>query len=217
MSDTVSNTDVLPPPPMPGAADTLDEVLVGLPAPPRVRAGVLGALLVAISFTAVFLAWQLWDDVQFAFASAVPMELGDGRTAEVKHLKPNRMVRVRAAPQMAGAVRYHRLFIPGEHVVFPVAGRTGEPLYIQVDGASVTSGEFTGRLIPFGGAGGRYARVGNFLARELGAPVTGGTYLIVDGVTPRSFWWAPLLVSFLLALAVSDLLLLYRLLRPIER
>lgn len=217
MSDAITDTEALPAPPPPGAADALDEALAGLPAPPRVRTRVLGGLLTAISVTSVFLAWQLRDDVKYAFASSTPVELGDGRTADVAHLGPNRLVRVRAAPQMAGAVQYSRLLYPGEYTVFPIAGRTGEPLYVQVDGTAPTAGGFTGRLIQFGGAGGRYRRVGSFLSRELNAPVSNSTYLIVDGATPRSVWWAPLLASFLLALAVSDMLLLYRLLRPLDR
>jgi hypothetical protein len=118
---------------------------------------------------------------------------------------------------MAGAVRYSRPFYPGEHVVFPIAGRSGDAVYVQVDGAAVQPGEFTGRLIQFSGAGGRYARVGSFLQRELNAPVSGATYLLVNGAMPRSAMWAPLLAAFLLALALTDLGLLVRLLRPIDR
>jgi hypothetical protein len=155
--------------------------------------------------------------VCFAFSSDTPIELGDGRTVDVSQLAPNRMVHLRAAPEMAGAVRYSRPLFPGEHVVFPIAGRVGEPLFVQVDGAQVTPGEFTGRIIPFSGAGGRYARVGRFLSSELGENVHGGTYLVVDGVSPRNVMWAVGLVAFLLALAVTDLLFLGRLVRPAEK
>lgn len=216
MSDAITDTDALPPPPAPGTADVIDEALVGLPAPPRVRTRVLGLLLTAISAVSLFLAWQLRDDVRYAFSSSTPVELGDGRTTDVGHLGPNRLVRLTAAPQMAGAVHYTRPLYPGEHTVFPVAGRTGEPIYVQVDGTAVIPGEFTGRLIPFAGAGGRYARVGQFLHRSLNAPVSGNTWLVVHGATPRTLWWAPALASFLLALAVSDILLLVRLFRPIK-
>lgn len=216
MPNAITQFDVVPPPPAPGTQDAIDDALVGLPAPPRVRTRVLGALLTAISAASIFLAFQLRDDVRFAFASSTPVELGDGRSAEVSHIGPNRVVTLRAAPQMAGAVRYSRPFYPGEHVVFPIAGRTGESIYVQVDGATVQPGEFTGRLIQFAGAGGRYARVGSFLQRELNAPVSGGTYLLVNGATPRSSTWAPLLAAFLLALALTDLGLLVRLLRPID-
>lgn len=216
MTNAITHSDVIPSPPAPGTADLIDDALVGLPAPPRARARVLGGLLTAVSVASIFLAWQLRDDVTYAFASNTPVQLGDGRTAEVASLGPNRVVTVHATPQMGGAVRYSRPFYPGQYVVFPVAGRSGEPLYVQVDGASASPGEFTGRLIQFSGAGGRYARVGRYLNHEFNAPVTGASYLIVGGAMPRSSMWAPLLASFLLALAVSDLLLLYRLLRPVK-
>lgn len=216
MPNVMTDTNAIPPPPAPGTAEAIDEALVGLPAPPRARTRVLGVLLSAISIVSLVLAWKLGDDVRYAFSPNTPVELGDGRTLPVEGLMRNRLVHLRAAPQMAGAVRYTRPLYPGEHTVFPVAGRVGEPLYIQVDGAPAP-GEFTGRLIPFDGAGGRYARVGRFLRNEMGAPVQGSTWLLVSGVTPRSLWWAPLLVSFLLALAVTDILLLVKLFRPIQR
>jgi hypothetical protein len=217
MADVITRVDELPAPPAPGLDDAVDDALVGLPAPPRARVRVLGALLVAVSVAASFLAWQLRDDVQFAFSSASPIELGDGRTVDVSQLAPNRMVHIHAAPEMAGAVRYTRPLFPGEHVVFPIAGRVAAPLFIQVDGTQVSPGDFVGRIIPFNGAGGRYARVGRFLSDDLGENVHANTYLIVDGVAPRNMMWAVGLMAFLLALAVTDLLFLARLLRPSER
>ncbi len=214
---TANPEDILPPPPpAPDLGDAIDEALVGLPAPPRTRVRVLGALLGAISIASAGLAWQLRDDVRFAFTAPHAVELGDARTADLTGLAPNQLVHLRASPEMAGAVRYVRPLYPGEHLVFPVAGRATAPLYIQVDGTTVAPGDFTGRLIPFSGAGGRYARVGSYLQHNLGASVTANSYVIVTNVTPRSLWWAPALAAFLLALALSDLLFLGRLLRPAD-
>jgi hypothetical protein len=117
---------------------------------------------------------------------------------------------------MADAVTYSRLLWPGEHLVFPVAGRDGTPIYVQVsqDGAqAMARGEFQGRLTRFGGAGGRYAGVGEYLRATHHAPVTADTWLLVDGATPRRHLWAPLLATLLLAIALSDLGLLRRLFR----
>jgi hypothetical protein len=216
MQHAVTDAGAIPAPPAPGAGDLIDEALAGLPAPPRARVRVLGALLTAVSVASVALAWQLRDDVRYAFAPAEVVELGDGRTADLAGLHANRVVHLHASPQMGGAVRYSRPFYPGEYIVFPVAGRVGEPLYLQMDAGDGSPGEFTGRLVPFAGAGGRYARVGRFLRDDLGAPVNGSTWLVVSGAMPHGSWWAPVLASFLLALALSDLVLLARLVRPIE-
>jgi hypothetical protein len=181
----------------------------------------LGVLLTGISVASLFLAFQLRDDVRYAMASATPTLLGEGRTADLGSgsVAPNQYVTVRATASTAGAVTYARVLWPGEQVVFPVAGRDGEPLYVQVpnDGTSLSRGEFTGRLVPFGAAGGRYAGVGRYLQGSLGAPVTGSTWLLVDGASPRGNLWAPVLASLLVALAVGDLGLLFRLFRGARR
>ncbi len=215
-STTATHLDDLPAPPRPGEADAFDEVLAGLPAPPRARRRVLGVLLTAIPVAALFLAGQFRDDARYAMAPSVALDLGDGRSADLASVGPDRLVTVRATPSMAGAVTYSRLLWPGEHLVFPVAAREGAPLYVQVseDGArAMARGEFTGRLTQFGSSGGRYAGVGAYLRGTLGAPVQGTTWLLVDGATPRRNVWAPVLASLLLAMALSDLALLRRLFR----
>lgn len=218
MSNTALTDDQdIPAPPAPGTEDMIDEALVGLPAPPRARRRVLSALLTGVSVASLALAWQLRDDVQYAMAPSVAADLGDGRVADPGSVGSNRYVSVHATPSMAGAVVYSRPLAPGEQLVFPVAGRdAASPWYIQVDrhGGPASRGEYTGRLIPFHGGGGRYARVGRYLHDDLGAPVEGSTWLLVDGTTPRSTLWAPVVASLLVALALSDMALLVRLLRP---
>jgi len=209
-------------PPAPDAGDVVDEMLVGLDAPPRTRRRVLSVLLAGIAVVSLALAWQFKDDAVYAMGGGAPASLGDGRVVSSAELSAhnNRYVTLRASPSMAGAVTYSRWIFPGEHLVFPVAGREGEAVYVQVsqEGAeAMARGEFQGRLVPFEGAGGRYAPVGHFLRARLGAPVQGTTWLLVDGASPRAMRWAPLVASLLLALALSDLGLLARLLRPAPR
>ncbi len=214
--------DDVPAPPLPDAGDVVDEMLVGLDAPPRARRRVLSVLLGGIAVVSLALGWQFKDDAVYAMRGGSPHSLGDGRVVSSAELAAhaNGYVTLQASPSMAGAVTYSRWIFPGEHLVFPVAGREGEAVYVQVsqDGAAALSrGEFQGRLIPFEGAGGRYAPVGNYLRTRLGAPVQGATWLLVDGATPQAMRWAPLVASLLLALALSDLGLLLRLLRPAPR
>jgi hypothetical protein len=215
--NTATTVDDIPAPPAPGHVDALDEVLVGLPAPPRARRRVLAVLLSVIPVAALFLASQMIDDVRYAMAPTSATSLGDGRTADPASVGLNQYVTLRASPSMAEAVTYSRPLWPGEHLVFPVAGRDGAPIYVQVsqDGAQAMSrGEFRGRLTRFGGGGGRYAGVGRYLRGTLRAPVHADTWLLVDGATPRRNLWAPLLATLLLAIALSDLGLLRGLLRP---
>lgn len=218
MSNSATSLHDIPAPPAPGTEELIDEVLVGLPAPPRARRRVLSALLSGIAVASLFLAWQLKDDALYALSPSTPAALGDGRNATPGAIGLNRLVSLQAAPSISGAVQYSRWLFPGEHVVFPVAGREGAaPLYVQVSRESADAmarGEFQGRLIRFGGAGGRYAGVGRFLHDRMGVGVGRDTWLVVDGASPRSMLWAPALMTLLLALALSDLTLLARLIRP---
>jgi hypothetical protein len=220
MSNTIAHPNDLPAPPPPGTADVVDEMMADLPAPPRARRRVLSVLLSAVSAMSLFLAFQFRDDVSYAMASSQPVDLGEGVTAQPALAGSNHLVTLRATPSMAGAVNYSRWIFPGQHLVFPVAGRDGgEAVYVQVsqDQGGVEAmrrGEFQGRLIPFRAAGGRYAGVGSYVRGHLDGRVSGNTWLLVDGATPRSVMWAPLLVTFLAALALSNLALLGRLLRP---
>lgn len=217
MSNATAATHDIPAPPPPGTADVVDEMLTGLDAPPQARRRVLTGLLSAISVASLFLAVQFKDDLQYAMASAAPTDLGEGISASPTAADGNHFVTLRARPSMAGAVAYSRVLLPGQHMVFPVAGREGQaPLYVQVSDdhrEALTRGEFQGRLIPFNAAGGRYARVGSFVREKFDRRVSGATWLLVDGATPRSVMWAPFVVTLLLALALSDVLLMVRLLR----
>lgn len=222
MTKATALYDDIPAPPPLGLDDAVDEMLVGLDAPPRARRRVLAALLGGIAVVALALAGQFKDDAVYALRGGPARSLGDGRVVSSAELAAhgNGYVTLRATPSVAGAVTYSRWLFPGEHLVFPVAGREGEAVYVQVsqDGAAAMArGEFQGRLIPFDGAGGRYAPVARYLRGQLRAPVAGSTWLLVDGATPQALRWAPLVASLLLALAVSDLALLVRLLRPSRR
>jgi hypothetical protein len=214
MSTTLTHPSAQPPPPAPDPE--LDRELAALPAPPQTRVRVLGALLGAISLVSVALAFQLRDDVRFAFSPATPVVLGDATTATISSALANRTVTVRVTPQMAGAVRYTRPLTASDYLVFPVAGRAGEALYVQVDGSAVHAGEVTGRLVPFWGAGGRYRRVAQFLRDEMNGRVTPNTMLLVSNAKPAQYVWAPVLASFLMALALFDLVLIVRLFKRID-
>jgi hypothetical protein len=177
-------------------------------------------LLSAISVVSLALATQFVDDVRYAMSPATPFDLGAGISASPEAVGANRWVILRGSASMAGAVTYSRPLAPGQHLVFPVAGRdTTTPFYVQVsqDNAdALTRGEFQGRLIPFDAAGGRYARVGHFLHDNFNRAVNNQTWLLVDGATPRASMWAPFVVTLLVALALSNALLLTRLLRRVE-
>lgn len=126
MSNATAATHDIPAPPPPGTADVVDEMLTGLDAPPQARRRVLTILLSAISVASLLLAVQFKDDLRYAMASASATDLGEGITATPTAADANHLVTLRARPSMAGAVTYSRVLLPGQHMVFPVAGREGQ-------------------------------------------------------------------------------------------
>lgn len=140
MTKATALYDDIPAPPPLGVDDAVDEMLVGLDAPPRARRRVLAVLLGGIAVVSLALAAQFTDDAVYALRGGSARSLGDGRVVSSAELAAhgNGYVTLRATPSMAGAVTYSRWLFPGEHLVFPIAGREGEAVYVQVsqDGAA---------------------------------------------------------------------------------
>lgn len=198
--------------------DAIDDVLVGLPAPPRARVRVLAVLLACMAVVSLALAARFRDDLAYAFTGQEALVAGDARTAELRPDLRNHFVEVAGvAPSMAGAVRYTRPLDAETRVVYPVAGRDGAMLFVDAPERDGLTGTFHGRLIRFEDAGGRYARIGRYLAGVMRQPVDGRTYLLVAHRTPDSYLWELVPFVLMLALALTDLTLLARLVPALRR
>jgi hypothetical protein len=201
--------------------DELDPELAALPAPPRARRLWAMVLMAAVVALALSLMSSLRSDMAYALRPNRAELLGDAVRLPNAGLPSNAYVIVRGTPMLAGMVRFDAGLFGSEYVVFPLAGQRN--VFVQVpaeslrDPRSAASTEFAGRMITFSELGGRFRVVREFLARRMGMPVTGETYLVVADDLPRSHIWALLFGAFCAAVIVLNAWLFSRWFSPIRR
>lgn len=176
-------------------------------------------LMAAVVGLSLGLANSVRPDVSYALQADKATLLGDVAQVDAEHLVSNHYVRVRGTPMLSGMVRFKSGLFGTEQVVFPLAGQRN--LFVQVESATLADArtasrtEFAGRLITFGELGGRFRVVREFLARDLGMPVTGETYLLVADDPPATHAWSIAFAAFCLALVTLNAWLFSRWFRPI--
>jgi hypothetical protein len=210
-----------PTPPHPaGAQDAVDPELLALPAPPRGRRTLSMALLCAVAIGAAALVLHLRADVAYSFASDKVSELGEATHAKLGELVPNSYVRVHGTPMLSRMVRFER-GLGDDYAIFPLAGQ--HQIYVQVplaalsDPARAAQAEWSGRLLTFGQLGGRLRAVRQYLAAELGMPVTAESYVVLAEEPPSAYGWSIALCALGLAIMGVSLTLLVRWFRGIRQ
>ena len=196
------------------AATGVDPELLALPAPPRGRRALSMALLCAVAVAAAALVAHLRTDVAYSFAPSRVIELGDVTRTQLAALVPNTYVSVRGTPMLSRMVKFERGVFGEGYAIFPFAGQN--QIYVQVplsalqDPARVAHGEFSGRLQTFGQLGGRLRAVRQFLAAEMGAPVTAESFVVLAEEPPASYGWAIALAAVGLAIMGLSVVMLVR-------
>jgi hypothetical protein len=193
----------------------VDPELLELPAPPRARRSATLVLMALVVVGAMALVLSLRHDLAYFFAPSTTVDLGDVTHVDPAALESNSYVRIAGTPMMSRAVRYRRVLMGGEYVVFPLAGQ--RTVYVQVEDADelVARNEFSGRLVTFSQLGGRIGAVEGYLAGDMGLPVSGESFLILADEAPGSYAWALLLAAMALLFVIVDVFLFFRWFRPI--
>jgi hypothetical protein len=208
------------PPHMEGLHDGVDPELLALPAPPRGRRTLSMALLCAVAIGAAALVLHLRADVAYSFASSTVSDLGEATHAKLAELVPNSYVRVSGTPMLSRMVRFERGLFGDGYAIFPLAGQ--HQIYVQVplaalrDPARVAQGEWSGRLLTFGQLGGRLRAVRQYLASEMGMPVTAESYVVLAEEAPAAYGWSIALCALGLAIMGVSVTLLARWFRGIR-
>jgi hypothetical protein len=114
-------------------------------------------------------------------------------------------------------VRYRRLLSGETFVVFPLAGQRTVFVHMPESEMSAPRASYSGRLVTFGEMGGRLDGVRGFFARELGAPVTTESYVLLVDESPRTAWWALGLSLLCVLFVLVDVWLLVRWFRPLPQ
>ena len=202
------------------AADGVDPELLALPAPARGRRFATMALMALSMVVALAMLASLRRDLAYFFHGDSAVELGEAVALDPADLESNRFVTLEGTPMASGTVAYGHVLGSSRYQAFPLAGQRN--VYVQVpvesDDAARTSSrrEFSGRLVTFAEAGGRFGTVRRFLERKMGMPVSGESYLLLADESPSSYAGSLALVALAGLAILVNLLLFLRLFRPIR-
>jgi hypothetical protein len=213
VNDTSLKEPVHPAPPT--ASDEVDPELLALPAPPpgqRVATLAVMALAVAVASA---IPSALRHDIAYFFASSAVSQVGDAARLEPATLSSNSFVEVSGTPMASRVVRYRRLLSGETFVVFPLAGQRTVFVHMPESEMGRPRPSYAGRLVTFGEMGGRLDGVRGFFARELEAPVTEESFVLLVDESPPTAWWALALTLLCVVFVGVDLWLLVRWFRPL--
>ncbi|MBW2263823.1 MAG: hypothetical protein JRG91_17820, partial [Deltaproteobacteria bacterium] len=204
------------------------EMLAALPTPPRrrTRNPWLMSIVVVLS---ILILWWFRFEVTYFFSSSEPENLGSAVDLDPADLSSNAYVTVEAWPNPTRAVKFQRRFRKAVYRVVPAVGQ--KRLFLQTerklegDGegeeepssdVSQLEGRYTGRLISFGDLESTfltrsgYKSVRLFFREKLFVEITDDCFLLIDGVTPRSYWGYLLLALIVAGFGLANAVLLVR-------
>jgi hypothetical protein len=208
----------VPPGRAPGAPiDEVDPELLALPAPPAGRRLATMAVMALAVVVALGLSTMLRHDVAYFFASSTVVDAGEAATLAPATLSSNSYVQVSGTPMASQVVRYRRLLSGETFVVFPLAGQRTVYVHMPESEMATPSTTYSGRLVTFAEMGGRLDGVRSFFAQQMGAPVTGESFVLLVGESPPTAWWALGLTLLCVLFVVLDVWLLVRWFRPLPR
>ncbi len=204
------------------ATGPADPELLSLPRPPRLERTISLMLMGVTAFLALTMTVALAGDVRFAFASAVPDDVG-----EMMHFTPdasmqNRFVRGTGMLSAASAIRYDRPMERDSFRLAPIAGNDNIWVEMRIpEGISaaqfVPPATFVGRLLPMHSAAFRYRGLGRSVHEVTGAAVPENAWVLVDGATPTSSRWTVALATLFAIFAAYNLVTIVRIVRPVRK
>jgi hypothetical protein len=196
-------TDALP---RPGAFEP-DPELLALPAPPKRERALTVALMATTALAAVVVAWTLRGEASYALASGEPRDVGDLALFAAGAPHENSYVRGVGNLASTGAIKYGRAAEGDSFRLAPIAGN--ERIWVEIrvpegfEGPRfIPPSSFAGRLVPFDRSGLRHASLASAVEEQTGSKVPEGSWILVDGTSPRASRWALALATLFLGFAV---------------
>jgi hypothetical protein len=184
-----------------------DPELLALPAPPKRERALTVALMATTAVAALLVAWTLRGEATYALASGEPMDVGDLALFSPGQPHENRYVRGVGNLASTGAIRYGRAAEGDSFRLAPIAGN--EKIWVEIrvpegfEGPRfIPPSTFAGRLVPFERSGLRHASLASAAEERTGAQVPEGSWILVDGTSPRASRWALALAALFLGFAV---------------
>jgi len=182
----------------------------------RFRRGPAMSVLVTV-LSLVMMYWFHLDFLYF-FRIGEPQFLGEASELDFSRLKSNSYVRMEGYPWEANTISFEQgvrwsAFDRNRYAFFPLLGQ--KRLFVQYrlpekpEKESELPGEFTGRLIRAEDTDRSYKRVQMYMTEQRGMPALKGVWILIDGETPASKWWALLLELLFLSFIIVNVRLLY--------
>jgi hypothetical protein len=209
------------PPAGPGDAAGIDPELLALPAPPKRERTAAVVLMLITAIAAAVMAYAVLGEARYALTSGRPIDVGDLATLRPTADLANRYVRTTALLGTGGAVRYGRAAESDSFRLAPVAGNPDIWVEIRVpegfEGPRfVPPTTFAGRLVPLKDAGIRHRGLTDSVREQTQATLPPGTWLFIDGTSPRSSRWALALAILFLGFAAWNAVGVARVLRRVK-
>lgn len=198
-----------------------DPELLELPDPPKRQRTLTVAVLLLTAVLSLLMMIALRRDATYAFASSVPVELGELRDAPLDRVSAGTLVRAQGMLGAALAIRYERPLTEGSFRLMPVAGRTNVWAEVRVPAGAETRrfvppSEFVGRLVRFDAAGPKHRGLAAAVKGTTGQEIPGGAWLLVDGDVPSNARWAAALMLMFAGFAAWNLFAAASLLRRVR-
>jgi hypothetical protein len=184
-----------------------DPELLALPAPPKRERALTVALMATTAIAALVVAWTLRGEAGYALASGEPADVGDLALFAPGTPHENRYVRGVGSLASTGAIKYGRAAEGDSFRLAPIAGN--EKIWVEIrvpegfEGPRfIPPSAFAGRLVPFERSGLRHASLSGAVEERGGARVPEGSWILVDGTSPRASRWALALATLFVGFAL---------------
>ena len=171
--------------------EEVDPELLALPPPARGQRQLTVALLAVVALIASAMAFSLRSEASYAFARAIPTDLGNIYAFNPAKVETNSYVEAQGSLGGALAVRFERPFESDTYRVSPVMGR--RDLWVEVrvpageEGARyVPPTSFSGRLVRWSESGLRHRGLETAVDGITSQAIPGDGWLLVDGEAPHA-------------------------------
>lgn len=200
------------------AAESVDEELVALGAPPNTQRLVTVGVMAITGALCVAMLLSLRVDLAYLFSDTSIVKLGNINEAKTASLPINRFVELEGAPMLSHAAEYRASSFGERRVITPFAGQRGVLISLPKaqfeNPASLAGHRFTGRLLPMNKLR-NMSSVREFLQRRANYPVSGDTLVFLASDAPRSQVSSALIAGLSLAFVIINLWLIVRWFRPL--
>jgi hypothetical protein len=205
----------------PGTVDEVDPELLALPDPPRRERTWTLLVLALTAVVSLAMAVALRRDAAYAFASDVPVDVGDLRELVGIGSTADRFASAHGMLGAAGAIRFERPFASDSFRLSPVAGRRDLWVMVRVPAGEenaryVPPAQFHGRLVRFDAGGLRNRGLRSIIEQATAEAVPATAWMLIDGEAPSSAGWAVGLVALFVAFAAWNLAAIAKLVRRVR-